>query len=120
MRSPLPGKSPAREIDTIFSGFHKAKPGRAVGVAQAGKTVLTRGYGMADLERAAPISSETVFESGAVSGPSTFRGRALPFRQCGALLIGVADGGAAAQRATSGRLPHGSGTGAICRVLSQR
>ncbi len=65
--TPLLAQPPAREIDAIFSGFHNATPGCAVGVAQAGKTVLTRGYGMADLERGVPISSETVFESGSVA-----------------------------------------------------
>lgn len=64
---PLLAQPPAREVDRIFTGFHNATPGCAVGVAQAGKTVLARGYGMADLERGVPITPDTVFESGSVA-----------------------------------------------------
>ena len=42
-------------------------PGCAVGVADHGATVLTAGYGMADLERDVPITADTVFESGSVA-----------------------------------------------------
>ncbi len=58
-------KRPA--VDRIFSSFNTHTPGCAVGVAQAGKTVFTAGYGMADLERDVAITPETVFESGSVA-----------------------------------------------------
>jgi CubicO group peptidase (beta-lactamase class C family) len=38
-----------------------------VGVARAGQVLLTRGYGMADLETGTPITAETIFESGSVA-----------------------------------------------------
>ncbi len=56
-----------RQVDKIFSAFNTNTPGCAVGVSQAGRVVLTGGYGMADLERATAISPETVFESGSVA-----------------------------------------------------
>lgn len=54
--------------DTVFARWNSTHgPGCAVGVAQQGKVLLTRGYGMADLESDAPITVETIFESGSVA-----------------------------------------------------
>ena len=55
------------EVDHIFSAFNTHTPGCAVAVAQNGSVVLKAGYGMADLERSAAITPETVFESGSVA-----------------------------------------------------
>jgi CubicO group peptidase (beta-lactamase class C family) len=53
--------------DRVFSQYTRETPGCAVGVAQGGRTLLTRGYGMANLETGTPITAETIFESGSVA-----------------------------------------------------
>jgi CubicO group peptidase (beta-lactamase class C family) len=54
--------------DTVFSQWNSTHtPGCAVGVEREGKVLLTRGYGMADLETGSPITPETIFESGSVA-----------------------------------------------------
>jgi CubicO group peptidase (beta-lactamase class C family) len=55
------------DVDRLFSSFNTHTPGCAVGVAQNGIVILKAGYGMADLERNVPITSDTVFESGSVA-----------------------------------------------------
>jgi CubicO group peptidase (beta-lactamase class C family) len=55
-------------VDAIFAPMAgRDKPGCAVGVARDGATVLTRGYGSADLEHDVPITPATIFEAGSVS-----------------------------------------------------
>jgi CubicO group peptidase (beta-lactamase class C family) len=54
--------------DTVFAEWNSTHgPGCAVGVEQGAKVLLTRGYGMADLETGTPITPETIFESGSVA-----------------------------------------------------
>ncbi|HZI26537.1 MAG TPA: serine hydrolase domain-containing protein [Gemmatimonadaceae bacterium] len=53
--------------DRIFAQWTKDTPGCAAGVAQNGRTLLTRGWGMANLETGTPITGETIFESGSVA-----------------------------------------------------
>lgn len=53
--------------DRVFAQWSGSTPGCAVGVAQGGQTLLTRGYGMANLETGTPITPETIFESGSVA-----------------------------------------------------
>ncbi len=53
--------------DRVFGQWTSQGPGCAVGVAQNGEVLLTRGYGMANLETATPITPETIFESGSVA-----------------------------------------------------
>jgi CubicO group peptidase (beta-lactamase class C family) len=53
--------------DRVFAQWSQATPGCAVGVAQGGRVLLTRGYGMANLETGTPITAETIFESGSVA-----------------------------------------------------
>jgi CubicO group peptidase (beta-lactamase class C family) len=54
--------------DTVFAEWNSTHtPGCAVGVERGGKVLLTRGYGMADLETGQPITPETIFESGSVA-----------------------------------------------------
>jgi CubicO group peptidase (beta-lactamase class C family) len=58
----------AARVDSVFARFAgTAGPGCAVGVARAGQPVLSRGYGMADLEHDVPITPGTVFEAGSVT-----------------------------------------------------
>jgi CubicO group peptidase (beta-lactamase class C family) len=54
--------------DRVFGPWNSTHtPGCAVGVARGGTVLLTRGYGMADLETGTPITPETIFESGSVA-----------------------------------------------------
>ena len=59
--------APAAAVDDIFSKWSSSTPGCAVGVAVAGKPVLMKAYGMADLERDVRNTPDTIFESGSVS-----------------------------------------------------
>jgi CubicO group peptidase (beta-lactamase class C family) len=54
--------------DSVFAEWNSTHtPGCAVGVEQNGKVLLTRGYGMADLETGTPITAQTIMESGSVA-----------------------------------------------------
>ncbi|HSF16285.1 MAG TPA: serine hydrolase domain-containing protein [Vicinamibacteria bacterium] len=58
----------SRQVDAIFEPWSSLKtPGCAVGVAYKGLTVLSRAYGMADLEHDIPNTPDTIFEGGSVS-----------------------------------------------------
>ena len=58
----------AATADTIFDRWNSTHgPGCAVGVAREGRTLLERGFGMANLESREPISPATIFESGSVA-----------------------------------------------------
>ncbi len=55
-------------VDRVFAERNSTHgPGCAVGVARGGKTLLTRGYGMADLTSERPITANTILESGSVA-----------------------------------------------------
>ena len=59
---------PKIEVDRIFARWNSSEtPGCAVAVSRNGQVVLSRAYGMADLEHGIPNSPETVFEAGSVS-----------------------------------------------------
>jgi CubicO group peptidase (beta-lactamase class C family) len=68
--------------DRVFAQWTRETPGCAAGVAQSGRTLLTRGYGMANLETGTPITAETIFESGSVAKQFT----------ASAILLLMADG----------------------------
>ena len=54
--------------DRVFAPWNTTHgPGCAVGIAQGGQTLLTRGYGMADLAGERPITPATILESGSVA-----------------------------------------------------
>jgi len=54
--------------DTVFREWNSTNtPGCAVGIERNGQVLLQRGYGMADLENGAPITAETILESGSVA-----------------------------------------------------
>lgn len=57
----------AARVDSVFARFGPATPGCAVGVARDGRPVLSRAYGMADLEHDAPNTPSTIFEAGSVT-----------------------------------------------------
>ena len=58
---------PEKAVDQIFSRWNATTPGCAVGVAVAGRPVLMKAYGMADLEHDVPNTPDTVFESGSIA-----------------------------------------------------
>lgn len=62
-----PERPAAADVDRIFARWTSATPGCAVGVSVGGVPVLTRAYGMADLEHDVPNTPETIFEAGSVS-----------------------------------------------------
>jgi CubicO group peptidase (beta-lactamase class C family) len=72
---PLPLAAQARStadsataVDAVFAGWTSTStPGCAVGVARDGRVILTRAYGMANLEYDVPITPTTIFEAGSVS-----------------------------------------------------
>jgi len=54
--------------DKVFAAWNSTHtPGCAVGIAQGGRVLLTRGYGMADLAGERPILPGTILESGSVA-----------------------------------------------------
>jgi CubicO group peptidase (beta-lactamase class C family) len=58
----------SRIADSVFRDRNTAHaPGCAVGVARGGAVLLTRAYGMADLESGVANTAETIFESGSVA-----------------------------------------------------
>ncbi len=55
-------------IDSVFAPWDQTRsPGCALGIVQEGKLVLTRGYGMANLDYGIPITSASVFYLASVS-----------------------------------------------------
>ena len=54
-------------VDAVFAKYTFATPGCAVGVSDGGKPVLTKSYGMADLEHDVRIAPDSIFEAGSVS-----------------------------------------------------
>jgi CubicO group peptidase (beta-lactamase class C family) len=68
---------PAAQVDKIFAPWTQDSPGCVVGVAENGKPVLTRAYGMADLEHGVRNSADTIFEAGSVSKQFTAAAVAL-------------------------------------------
>lgn len=59
--------APDKAVDDIFAKWTTSTPGCAVGVAVAGRPVLTKAYGMADLEHDVRNTPDTIFEAGSVS-----------------------------------------------------
>ena len=55
-------------VDSVFEHWNAVEtPGCAVGISVNGLTVLSRAYGMADLEHNIPNTPATIFEAGSVS-----------------------------------------------------
>src|SRR3954462_4391662 len=58
---------PLVDLDANFASIAPTGPGCAVGVDTPGKAPVTRAYGLADLEHAAPLTPESVFETGSLA-----------------------------------------------------
>lgn len=58
----------SERADSIFGRFASTQaPGCAVDVRRGGESLLSRGYGQAEMEHGIPITPATVFEAGSVS-----------------------------------------------------
>ena len=58
----------AASVDKLFERWNSnATPGCAVAVARDNRIILSRAYGMADLEFDIPNKADTIFEAGSVS-----------------------------------------------------
>ena len=79
LAAPLSAQSPGVRagIDSIFSRWTTSTPGCAVGVAQRGAVLLTKGYGMSSLEYGIALGEEAVLESGSVAKQFTSAALAL-------------------------------------------
>ncbi len=66
--APVASLSLVAQIDSIFASADRTDaPGCVLGVVREGRLVYRRGYGMADLERRVPMTSQTVVDIGSVS-----------------------------------------------------
>lgn len=54
-------------IDKIFAAWNNATPGGSILVARGTNILYHKAYGLADLERNVPNTTETIFEAGSVS-----------------------------------------------------
>ncbi|HYC52102.1 MAG TPA: serine hydrolase [Gemmatimonadaceae bacterium] len=61
---PAAAQDKAAKIDAIFRAITAETPGCAAGVSQNGKIVMTRYYGLADLEKRTPIGANSLFDIG--------------------------------------------------------
>jgi CubicO group peptidase (beta-lactamase class C family) len=60
--------APNPQVDQIFAQWNKSdSPGFALAVSKDGKTVYSRGYGMADLDHNIPIEPGTVFHAASLA-----------------------------------------------------
>ena len=57
----------AIDLDSEFASIALTGPGCAVGVAIAGAAPVMRAYGLADLEHQAPLTADSVFETGSLA-----------------------------------------------------
>jgi CubicO group peptidase (beta-lactamase class C family) len=64
--APAHAQDKTAEIDKIFAWVAPTAPGCVVAVSQNGKLVVNRAYGLADLERAIPLTTESVFDAGSL------------------------------------------------------
>ncbi len=61
------GQDSTAQVDRIFSFASTTSPGCAVAVDRNGRTLVSRAYGMANLEYDVPVTPNTLFEAGSVS-----------------------------------------------------
>src|SRR5215510_9537895 len=54
-------------IDKLFADYQGLSPGCAVGVSQGGKVLLSKAYGIADLEHSVPLTTKSLFYMASVS-----------------------------------------------------
>lgn len=67
-QAPSPAESTTARVDKLFAQWDKPdSPGCALAVIKDGQIIYKRGYGMANLELAVPLSSSLVFNVGSIS-----------------------------------------------------
>jgi CubicO group peptidase (beta-lactamase class C family) len=54
-------------IDKMFERFKPANPGCQVAISRNGQVIFSKAWGMADLEHAVPLTTESIIEAGSVS-----------------------------------------------------
>jgi CubicO group peptidase (beta-lactamase class C family) len=59
--------APGAAVDKLFARWNDTTPGCAVGATVGGNSVISKAYGMADLEHDVRNTPETIFEAGSVS-----------------------------------------------------
>lgn len=78
--SPLAAQAPgtlseslARRVDSAVSAFMAAHhvPGSSLAISLDGRLVLSRAYGLADLEDSIPVTGASVFRTGSIGKPMT-------------------------------------------------
>ncbi|MCK6618603.1 MAG: beta-lactamase family protein [Cyclobacteriaceae bacterium] len=55
------------QVDKLFSSWNNATPGMAVAIDRNGQLIYNKAFGLADLERLVPNTTNTIFECGSVS-----------------------------------------------------
>lgn len=67
-----PAPPPEAVVDAIFrDAIHPGQPGAAVLVAKDGKILFEKAYGLADVERKIPVTTETRFNIASITKPFT-------------------------------------------------
>jgi CubicO group peptidase (beta-lactamase class C family) len=65
---PIAAETPSEKVDALLSGLIQTNdPGMAVLVAQNGKILFEKGYGLADLEHHVPITPQTTFRIASIT-----------------------------------------------------
>ena len=60
------GQDKTAEIDKIFAWVKPGMPGCVAAASQDGKLIVNRAYGLADLERNVPLSTESLLDAGSI------------------------------------------------------
>ena len=55
------------KIDSIFSRYKKGNPGCQIAICRNGKLILSKAWGMADIERMVPLTTNSILEAGSIS-----------------------------------------------------
>ena len=67
-RAAGPDEALAAKIDALMSGVYKpGQPGAAILVQKDGRTVIRKGYGMAEIELGVPVAPDMVFRLGSIT-----------------------------------------------------
>ena len=66
LSAPLAAQDKTAEIDRIFSWVKPDMPGCVAAASLDGRLVANRAYGLADLERNVPLTTESVFDAGSI------------------------------------------------------
>ena len=64
LASPAQAQNKTAQVDSIFSFATSETPGCAVGVSQQGKVVVSKAYGLANVERKLPLTPASLFDIG--------------------------------------------------------